>query len=98
MSTSNMSGGSCAATRSTSWLASPGVRATTRTLLPKPPMLLASISPHPQWPFSLHADQRVLAQSGRGVVLDLAGAVAQQRLLHKSQTTPGAHRRLHQRI
>ena len=36
MLTSNMSGGSCAATRLTSRLASPGVRATTRTLRPKP--------------------------------------------------------------
>jgi hypothetical protein len=43
--TSNMSGGPCAATRLTSRLASPGVRATTRTLRPKPPMLLASMSP-----------------------------------------------------
>src|SRR5438445_6317180 len=34
MLTSNMSGGSCAATRLTSRLASPGVRATTRTLRP----------------------------------------------------------------
>jgi Helix-turn-helix domain len=40
--TSNMSGGSCSAIRSTSRLASPGVRATTRTLRPKPPMLLAA--------------------------------------------------------
>ena len=37
----------CAATRLTSWLASPGVRATIRTLRPKPPMLLASTSPRP---------------------------------------------------
>src|SRR5712691_11244692 len=50
MLTSNMSGGSCAATRSTSWLASPGVRATTQTLRPKPPMLLASTSPRPRRP------------------------------------------------
>src|ERR1700745_1400357 len=35
MLTSNMSGGSCVATRLTSQLASPGVRATTRTLRPK---------------------------------------------------------------
>ncbi|AHY48725.1 transposase [Bradyrhizobium japonicum SEMIA 5079] len=44
MSMSNMSGGSCAATRLTWWLASPGARATTRTLRPKPPMLSASMS------------------------------------------------------
>src|ERR1700686_18 len=48
MLTSNMSGGSCAATKSTSRLASPGVRAMTRTLRPKPPMLLASTSPRPR--------------------------------------------------
>ena len=30
----------------------------------------------------LHADQRVLAQSGRGLVLDLAGPIAQRRLIH----------------
>jgi hypothetical protein len=50
MLTSNMSGGSCAVTRLTSRLASPGVRATTRTLQPKPPMLLASTSPLPRRP------------------------------------------------
>ena len=37
-------------TRLTSRLASPGVRATTRTLRPKPPMLLASMSPRPRRP------------------------------------------------
>src|SRR5450759_443196 len=205
MLTSNMSGGSCAATRLTSRLANPGVRATTRTLRPKPPMLLASMSPRPrrplcyawtkslqsrlwserrlsevaQWPrldrpeprlqaawhdntvcgarsrdrkdhrgsfktasscrvsrlheqrhrsfseppasrhprqsqhpqeeralaqgapqcaISFHADKCVLAQSGRGMVLDLAGTVAQRCLLHKPQTAPGAHRCLHQRL
>src|SRR5882672_10078960 len=50
MLTSNMSGGSCAATRLTSRLASPGARATTRTLRPRPPMLLASMSPRPRRP------------------------------------------------
>ena len=50
MSTSNTSGGSCAATRSTSQPASPGVRVTTRTLRPKPPMLLGSMSPRPRRP------------------------------------------------
>ena len=45
MSTCNMSGGSCAATRSISPLASPGARATTRSLRPKPPTWLASMSP-----------------------------------------------------
>ena len=48
--TSNMSGGSCAATRLTSQLASPGVRATTRTSRPKPRMLSASMSPRPRRP------------------------------------------------
>ena len=38
------------ATRLTSRLASPGVRAMTRTLRPKPPMLLASMSPRPRRP------------------------------------------------
>src|SRR2546425_2534792 len=52
----------------------------------------------PECAISFHADKRVLAQSGRGVVLDLAGAVAQRHLLHKPQTAPGAHRCLHQRI
>src|ERR1700722_14045588 len=41
----------------------------------------------PQCAISFHADQRVLAQSGRGIVLDLARAVAQRGLLHKPQTT-----------
>src|ERR1700730_254558 len=50
MLTSNMSGGSCAATRLTSWLASPGVRAMTRTLRPKLPMSLGSMSPRPRRP------------------------------------------------
>ena len=50
MLTSNMSGGSCVATRLTSRLASPGVRATTRTLRPKPPMSLAFTSPRPRRP------------------------------------------------
>ena len=48
MSMSNMSGGSYAAARSTSWLASPGVRAMTRTLRPKPPMSSASTLPRPR--------------------------------------------------
>ncbi|WP_275190651.1 helix-turn-helix domain-containing protein [Bradyrhizobium sp. CSA112] len=38
----------CATTRSTSWLASPGARATTRTSRPKPPMLSASTSLRPR--------------------------------------------------
>src|SRR5471032_352838 len=50
MSMSNMSGGFCAAARLTSWFASPGVRATTQTLRPKPPMSLASMSPRPTRP------------------------------------------------
>src|SRR3979409_1602475 len=51
-----------------------------------------------QCAISFHADKRVMAQPGRGMVLDLAGAVAQRRLLHKPQTAPGAHRCLHQSI
>ena len=50
MLTSNMSGGSCAATRLTSRPANPGAKAPTRTLQPKPPMLLASTSPLPRRP------------------------------------------------
>ncbi|MGY4327357.1 hypothetical protein ACVWWG_001774 [Bradyrhizobium sp. LB7.2] len=50
MLTSNMFSGSCAATRLTSQLASPGARATIRTLRPKPPMLSASTSPRPRRP------------------------------------------------
>jgi len=53
---------------------------------------------HPKRPLSFHADQYVLAQSGRGMVLDLARAVAQRRPLHKPQTTAGAHRCLRQRL
>src|SRR6266404_5963405 len=52
----------------------------------------------PQCAISFHADKRVLAQSGRGMVLDLAGAVAQRRFLHKSQTAPATHRCLRQRV
>jgi hypothetical protein len=52
----------------------------------------------PQRAISFHADKRVLAQSGRGMVFDLAGAVAQRRLLHKPQTARAAHRCLHQSI
>src|SRR6185437_12276183 len=44
MLTSNMSGGSCATTRLTSRLASPGARAPTRTLRPKPPMSLTLLA------------------------------------------------------
>jgi transposase len=37
-----------------------------------------------QCAISFHADKRVLAQSGRDMVLNLAGTIAQRRLLHKS--------------
>ena len=40
-----------------------------------------------QRPISFHANKRVMAQSGRGMVLNPARAVAQRSLLHKSQTT-----------
>ena len=50
MWTSNMSGGSCVTTKSTLRLASPGERAMTQTLPPKPPILLASISLRPRRP------------------------------------------------
>src|ERR1700747_161077 len=52
----------------------------------------------PQRAISFHADKCVLAQSGRGVVFDLAGAVAQRHLLHKPQAAAGSHRCLRQRI
>src|ERR1700722_3325008 len=39
-----------------------------------------------QCEISFHADKRVLAQPGRGMVLDLAGTVAQRRFLHDPQT------------
>lgn len=52
----------------------------------------------PQRAISFHADKRVLAQSGRSLVLDLAGAVAQRRFLHQSQTASGTHRCLRQRV
>src|SRR6478736_4364373 len=45
-----------------------------------------------------HADQRLLAQPGRGMVLNIAGAVAQRHLLHKPQAASGTHRCLRQRI
>src|SRR6478736_3525766 len=51
-----------------------------------------------QCAISFHADKRVLAQSGRGMVLDLAGAVAQRRVLHKPQTARAAHQCLHQSL
>jgi hypothetical protein len=41
---------------------------------------------HPDVKFHFHAHERVLAQSGRGVVFDLTGAVVERRLIHKSQT------------
>src|SRR4029077_13613456 len=52
----------------------------------------------PQRAISFHADKRVLAQPGRDMVLDLAGAVAQRDLLHKPQAASGAHRCLRQRV
>ena len=63
MSMSNMSGGSCAATRLTWWLASPGVRATTRTLRPKPPMWLGSMSPRPEKAIVLCVDEKPSIQA-----------------------------------
>src|ERR1700751_2183908 len=45
-----MSGGSRPATRWPSRLVNPGAKAPTRTLWPKPPMLLASTSPRPRRP------------------------------------------------
>src|ERR1700750_435865 len=52
MSTCHMSGVSGVATRSIWRLASPGARATTRSLRPKPPTWLASMSPRPRRPSS----------------------------------------------
>ena len=42
--------------------------------------------------FSLHANARFLAQSGRNLVLDPARAIPQRRVLHLGQTTQAAHR------
>jgi len=77
MLTSNMSGGSCVATRSTSRLASPGVRATTRTLRPKPPILSAFASPRRRRPSCcawtrsprsrLWSERRVKLRNGRAL-------------------------------
>jgi transposase len=65
---------------------------------PQHPHQTRTLEGPPQCAISLHPDKRVLAQSGRGMVLDLAGAVAQRRLLYKPQTARAAHRCLHQYI
>src|SRR5271154_5671845 len=64
MSTYNMSGGFCAATRSISPPASPGARATTRSLRPKPPTWLASMSPRPGRPSSCASIQALERAQG----------------------------------
>ncbi len=55
-----MSGGSCAATRSISPLASPGARATTRSLRPRPPTSSASM-----WPRQKRLSSYALMKSHR---------------------------------
>ena len=54
--------------------------------------------PGSQAALPFHPNAVILAQSGRGVVFDLAGAVAQRHLLHKPQAAAGSHRCLRQRI
>ena len=70
MSMSNMSGGSCAATRSILRLASPGARATIRSLRPKPPMLSASMSLRPRRPLCCASTKSLRSRrwSGRKVI------------------------------
>src|SRR5450631_2897239 len=41
--------------------------------------------------FPLYADTRLVAQSGRGLVLHLAGPVADRRIVHLRRTTQAAH-------
>ena len=53
---------------------------------------------HPNVKFHFTRTSASLAQPGRGLVLDLAGAIAQRRLLHDPQTARAAHRCLHQSI
>jgi hypothetical protein len=85
MLTSNMSGGSCAATRLTSRLASPGVRATTRTLRPKPPMSLAFTSLH-------RRDCLFDAQLGSSVALEAAAATLSVRKAGEYLSAPRVQR------
>ena len=78
--------------------------------IPEPPASRHSRQPqHPQeergmargtsqCEISFHAHQRVLAQSGRGVVFDLAGAIVERRLIHQPQAARAAHRCLHQSL
>src|SRR5262245_24841662 len=46
----------------------------------------------------LHANAHLLAQSGRGMVLDPAGPVTDRRLVHLSRAAQGPHRCLHRKI
>src|SRR5512132_3150255 len=81
--------GGVVSSSSTSWTASPRLFRTasfTSSSSQHPQEERALAQGPPQCAISFHADKRVLAQSGRGLVLDLAGAVAQRRFLHKPQT------------
>ena len=51
-----------------------------------------------QCEISFHTHQRVMAQSGRGVVFDLTGAIVERRIIHQPQTARAAHRCLHQSL
>jgi DDE superfamily endonuclease len=63
MLTSNMSGGSCATTRSTSWLASPGARVTTRTSRPKAADVVGLYVAPPEKAIVLCADEKPSIQA-----------------------------------
>ncbi len=51
-----------------------------------------------QCEISFHAHQRILAQSGRGMVFDPTGAVVERCVVHKPQTARAAHRCLYQSV
>ena len=53
---------------------------------------------HPNVQFHFAPTSASSAQSGRGMVFDLAGAVAQRHLFHKPQAASGTHRCLRQRV
>ena len=53
---------------------------------------------HPARDIPLYADARLVAQSGRGVVLDPAGPIADRRLVHFSRAGQGAHRCLQRNL
>src|SRR5512132_4195331 len=94
--------GGVVSSSSTSWTASPRLfrtaSFTSSSTISTPTRRTSTGSRPTPIAISFHADKRVLAQSGRGLVLDLAGAVAQRRFLHKPQTARAAHQCLHQSL